>query len=251
MKILLGSDLHLEFKGQQLLPDLPEYDVVVLAGDIGSGVEGFKFAMNYFPSDKPVLYIPGNHEYYGKDFHDITYALSNLAKSSNNVHLIDFGNIVIDGINFIGTTLWTNFKLNGYKQYPLYAYKKAIGDFNVIRYKGNSFGPEHSEILYREGSRHIKEELEKNSKGRNVVVTHFMPSQEVITPFWKGNSLNPYFCNDMDYLIDQYKPELWLYGHTHDKGDKLHSNGKTRLVANPRGYPKEKKDYFKWKILEI
>ena len=86
---------------------------------------------------------------------------------------------------------------------------------------------------------------------KKVVVTHFLPSPECIIPFYQGNSLNPYFCNDLDGVINEHSPELWIYGHTHSKLDKIHSNGKTRLLCNPRGYPKENKDYFKWKVVEI
>lgn len=168
-----------------------------------------------------------------------------------NVHYLNNNEINIDGINFVGSTLWTDFKLSGYIEHKLEAYANAISDFKVIRIGDKLFTPKYCNDLHTTSCMSISGRLRNNKDGRNVVITHFMPSQEVISPYWTGNALNPYFCNDMDYMINEFQPELWVYGHTHDKGDKLHSNGKTRMVANPRGYPREKKDNFKWKIIEI
>lgn len=251
MKILLGSDLHLEFKGQQELPELPEYDVAILAGDIGNGTAGIEWALETFGNSKPLIYVPGNHEYYGKDFHIVNQQLQEYADTyKDDIHCLNPGSITIDGVSFVGATLWTDFKLNGYQNYTSDSWKRALSDFQIIRKGDNTFTPYDSCDLNYQHTNYIVDTLKQGAE-KNVVITHFLPSQEAISSFWRGNNLNPYFCNDMDDVISHYKPDLWLYGHTHDKGDIIHSSGKTRLVANPRGYPKEKKDNFKWKILEI
>lgn len=61
MKLHLLSDLHLEFSTFE--PTATEADVVVLAGDIALGTRGITWARQAW-SDKEVVYVLGNHEYY-------------------------------------------------------------------------------------------------------------------------------------------------------------------------------------------
>ncbi|MGF6350855.1 hypothetical protein QF040_005568 [Variovorax sp. W2I14] len=62
-KVLVLSDLHLEFAPFEPVPDL-EFDVVILAGDIHSPVKrAVQWAVDRFRG-KPVVYLLGNHEYY-------------------------------------------------------------------------------------------------------------------------------------------------------------------------------------------
>ena len=70
MKLLIYSDLHLEFD----VPLLPrangeenDFDVVVLAGDIHApGFRGVDWASRMFEG-KPTIYVPGNHEFYRRE----------------------------------------------------------------------------------------------------------------------------------------------------------------------------------------
>jgi predicted phosphodiesterase len=240
----VSSDLHLEFKGQQELPPLPEYDVAILAGDIGTGYSGFAWAINHFPIDKPLIYVPGNHEYYGGNYDEIQKGLSSL--DWRNVHVLNPGTITINETTFIGATLWSKLKLDGYNEYPHSAYERAISDFQVISSDQGKFSAQKMLEVNSTETQFIENELEKN--GKKVVITHFLPSKECIAPFFEGDALNPYFVNEVDHLIS--KADLWIYGHTHSSMDKKHTSG-TRMVCNPRGYPKERKEYFKWKIVEV
>jgi predicted phosphohydrolase len=262
MKILLGSDLHLEFNNQQKLPDFPEYDIAILAGDIGIGTQGVAWALDTLPNNKPIIYIPGNHEYYNHDFHEVNMYLAAWDKANERLHVLNAGTFEYEDVVFIGGTLWTDFKLPNYHDYPLDAYKRAISDFHVIKNSDHSshkkFTPEDAIHLHVGQKQYIAEELDKHVDKKRVVATHFLPSMDCIIPFYQGNNLNPYFCNDLDQIINDKAPNAWLYGHTHAPLDKLHSNGKTRLVCNPRGYPKEaedkasfRKEYYKWKVIEI
>ena len=62
MKLHILSDLHLEFSSFE--PLATDAEIIVLAGDIGKGAKGVYWARSVFP-DKPILYVPGNHEFYG------------------------------------------------------------------------------------------------------------------------------------------------------------------------------------------
>ena len=109
MKVLVLSDLHLEFAPFEPVPDL-EFDVVVLAGDIHSPAKrAVQWAADRFRS-KPVVYLLGNHEYYDGRL-DTTLAEARRDAEGSNVHLLDGDELVIDGVRFLGATLWTDFAL--------------------------------------------------------------------------------------------------------------------------------------------
>lgn len=243
MKIVLGSDFHLEHKGHSEIPGVPPCDLLVLAGDIHTGIDGLSFAESI--AKGPTIYVPGNHEYYyySKILLDEAFA----KYEHEDVMILNPGVVEHEDFVIIGATLHSNLMLPGYPYYEPEKFGPAIGDFHVT----GGWTPLFHIKRHLLELQFITQMLQKYRDRRCIVVTHFVPSMQAIAPFWKGNPLNPYFINDLDYLIDEYKPELWLFGHTHDKHDFIHSNGKTRMVCNPRGYPREKPRKFKWKELEL
>lgn len=109
MKLLILSDLHLEFALFQ--PAETDHDVVILAGDIGVGPETIAEAAHLF-AGKPIIFVPGNHEYYNTVLNECAEIMRNKAKGLG-VHFLDNDEVVIDGVRFIGSTLWTDFRLFG------------------------------------------------------------------------------------------------------------------------------------------
>lgn len=85
MKLYVLSDLHLEFSTFE--PSQADADIVVLAGDIGKGTSGIEWARNAFP-DIEIVYVPGNHEFYGTQRLEMLAAMRTEAKESG-VHLLD------------------------------------------------------------------------------------------------------------------------------------------------------------------
>jgi len=106
MRIHVLSDLHLE--EQPFTPDAGDADVVVLAGDIHNGAAGIEWAEQVF--GVPVLYLAGNHEYYDGEFDAVQAAMSAAARGSP-VDLLDCSERIIDGVRFLGCTLWTDYSL--------------------------------------------------------------------------------------------------------------------------------------------
>ena len=109
MRIHLLSDLHLEFAPF----DLPavDADVVVLAGDVHTGRNGLKWIRSAIP-ETPVIYVLGNHEFYGQTLPKLTDELQVEAEGAN-VHVLENDRIEIAGVTFLGATLWTDFAVNG------------------------------------------------------------------------------------------------------------------------------------------
>jgi predicted phosphodiesterase len=270
MRILIFSDIHTEFWKEQfgfsgkpvefpLLPDPDSYDIVIAAGDIGLGLAGFNWLEKNFPN-KQVLYVPGNHEYYKHDYFKLQEQFNNLNKLNNsNVTVLNPASLTIDGVKFVGATLWSDLRLKGYPDFPDYIFENGIADFRLIKTEAYNKGAMDSVLMreiYNNELEFIKTTLEETSveqMKKTVVVTHFVPSQLLIEPKWlqpRFQTLNPYFTNDLDYEIFDYGFPLMVYGHTHDRNDKQHPLG-TRMIGQPFGYPNENANRYDWKIVEV
>lgn len=236
MKLHVLSDLHTEFA--EFSPPDPGADVVILAGDIGVGLGGLEWAAGHFPN-LPVIYVPGNHEYYGQD---ITLIDELVTRSPENIHVLNNEAIVLDGIRFLGSTLWTDFRLNGESE-SWFARQRArslMEDFAAIKTGGHSFTPEVSVGLHDASRAWIAGQLDIHFDGPSIVVTHHLPAAMSVAKRYANDSLNPAFASNLEDIIEKYRPDLWIHGHTHEPCD--YELFGTRVVCNPRGYPREKRD---------
>ncbi len=244
MKIAVFSDIHNEFL--QWKPDIQSADVVVLAGDIHSKHHGINWAIEHF--DVPVIYVPGNHEYYGCEISSNNKKMKSIAKNSN-VHVLINDTVEIDGILFIGTTLWTDFLLYG--KYNMsgccYDAENYFSDYSKIRIKEHDryrkIKPADTQALFAESLAFIEESLTNNHQSKCVVVTHHAPSIKSISPKYNGGDMfSASFTSNLEDFIHGRNIDLWLHGHTHHNVDYIIGN--TRIVSNQRGYPNEESNQF-------
>ena len=235
MKIQLLSDLHLEHSHRHPPFVLPatDADVVVLAGDIDNGTRAIDWAEETFP-DQAVLYVPGNHEYYEADLKAASLALKARARRSANVRLLDNDELAIDGVRFLGSTLWTDFALLGQEKMnqAIAESLKYVVDFRKIRMGDDFLTPQQTVGLHRDAIAFLQAGLEKPFAGKTVVITHHAPHPNSVHPRWTGSFVNPAFVSDLTRLMG--KSALWFHGHTHDSFD-FAVRG-TRVLANPMGY---------------
>jgi len=226
MKIHVLSDVHLEFA--LLKPPVTSADVVILAGDIGVGIEGIQWAKDSF--DVPVIYVPGNHEYYDPML-SISEHKELMLESAmgSNVSLLDNDVVVIDGVRFVGSTMWADLK-----RAPSALYRCI--DNIVVDYKtsGVHFSTDYAQSLFDNNKSWLKSELIKPFDGQTVVVTHHAPSSNSLHPQYFGNPWNPCFLSDLENLMGE-NVDLWVHGHTHNNFDYVVKG--TRVICNPRGYP--------------
>jgi predicted phosphodiesterase len=233
MKIRLLSDLHTEFRLPYKTAEFAEYrgeDVLVLAGDIASGSTNTMEVINFFKAQgfPEIIYVPGNHEYYGTSFDDFNTKMAAKCANIDGVHYLNPGSVTIGGVLFVGATLWTNFADNPFSQS---AAKRGINDFRVI----GGFDVNRCAQTYYQHLDYIQNQYENRDNNKVVVVTHFLPARECIAPRWRGaNLLNDYFANNLGEYISTMSDTTWLFGHTHDATDIV--LGDTRVVANPHGY---------------
>lgn len=239
MRLRIFSDLHLEcFGGERDLPDVSA-DAIILAGDIHTGTQGLAWAAERF-SHLPVIYVPGNHEYYG---HSMSTLRAELDSEANRlgIHLLDNKSVVIGGVKFMGSTLWTDFEL--YANCPdndaALTYENAVSlmpDFRIIEQPdGITFSPEESQRLHSCAVKWLEKELHTPFAGPKVVISHHAPLADCIPDRYKGDSLSPAFASNLSRFMGQ--AALWVHGHVHETVD--FECQETRVVANPGGYPDE------------
>ncbi len=234
MKLNILSDLHLS-QGAMQLPS-NDADVVILAGDIARPAEAVAWAAGFA---KPVLYVPGNHEFYGGSLAGATAELGQLC-AGTRIHVLDSSEVHLGGVRFLGTTLWTDFRLFGGPQQQAAALEDAsrfMRDFRRIRIDETSdtlLTPTDSASLFQRHAAWLAGKLAEPHAGPTVVITHHAPSPRSIHPRFAGSLLNACFVSDAEHLVDGSRVCLWVHGHTHDSFDYA-LNG-TRVVCNPRGY---------------
>ena len=225
MKIRILSDLHLEFfrdKGTKFIESLEvnDTDVLVLAGDITT-CAGIEKCLNQFASKFPkVLYVHGNHEYYQAKRDDVVSAtIKTVLKHNSNLYWLNRNVVTIDGVRFVGTTLWFPSNEQTLK------YKNHINDFYCIE----GCNP----WVFEENAKNIKFLNDEVKKG-DVVITHHLPSFKSVHQMYERDPLNCYFVCEMDSLIIERQPAFWIHGHTHFSMD--YKIKDTRIVCNPYGY---------------
>ena len=234
MKLHVLSDLHLS-QGELPVPE-SDADLVVLAGDIARPARAIAWASRIA---KPVLYVAGNHEFYGGSIEATSDELKRLC-AGTRVRVLDGDELVVDGVRFLGATLWTDFMVLGEGEARAAAVAEAqrfMRDFSVVRMGGEPFTPQASATLFARHAAWLEARLAEPHDGPTVVITHHAPSPKSVHPRFAGSPLNACFVSDAERLIDGRRAQLWIHGHTHDSFD-YPVNG-TRVLCNPRGYAKD------------
>ena len=230
MKLHILNDLHIEFGDFE--PPATDADVVVLAGDIGVCVGGLRWASERFP-DRPVIYVPGNHEFY---HHDIALIDELKAQAADHIHVLNDDQVVIDGVRFLGSILWTDFALFGEadKFFAMQQARQQMTDFSIIQNNGQRFTPEDAIRLHTASRDWLTVMLAEPFDGKTVVVTHHAPSSQSVHPRYANDLLTPAFASKLENLMEGDRAALWIHGHMHESYD--YEIYGTRVVCNPRGY---------------
>ena len=279
MKIAVCSDLHLEFGGL-ILRNTDNADVLVLSGDIcvakdllelGSPMSKSEAIHDFFKncSDefKQVIYIVGNHEHYHGDFRDTIRDLKYNLHYLQNLHILDKETVALEGVTFIGGTLWTD--MNGEDPMTLNTIGSMMNDFRCVKNSnkkvsfrdadGNfhervaKFSPEDAVEDHKKMVDYIRHVVEGKDDQKFVVVGHHAPSKLSTHPKYQNETLmNGGYSSTLDFFIEAHPQiKLWTHGHTHEIFDYVLNQ--TRIVCNPRGYIgyEDRADAFKLKTFEI
>lgn len=193
-EILLHSDLHLE-SGPFTFPPVSAHPAVaVFAGDVCSG-DGGAAALRAM-SPLPIVYVAGNHEFWGGDYYERLAELEARAKE-HGVHFLERRAVVVHGVRFLGATLWTDYggghpALMSYGLYGMRDHQaitaarwwtaknrarfvQQFGEDALGTFEGK-FNPLLALELHRKTRAWLKRELAKPFAGPTVVVTHHAPT---------------------------------------------------------------------------
>jgi len=241
--IALHSDLHLELQHRPTgwLSTVP--GILILAGDISyiNHVERLLIELIDRHAELQVIYITGNHEYYGSE--DMLKAEDELKASLetyDRIHFLQCDTVELFNIRFIGCTGWPRMLSLGKdkQQQASHVVGKFINDFYQIGMGDRTFTTDDCIELGEQHYKWLEQTLATpTSCEHTVVVTHFAPSLNVANPKYPIDEMSAYFCSSFDDLIKTYQPNIWAFGHTHANFD-LHM-GPTRILSNQHGYGKE------------
>lgn len=227
MKLRIVSDLHVEFQrdgGFSLLQEitLADFDVLIVAGDLCSakGLYAALCTVCDAAGDKPVVYVMGNHEGYGKSWRAAFDEVRRCSADRSNLVFLENETKTVDGVKFLGCTLWCP-----HPGEPI----DSDGYMADYRYISDIY-----ENVAHERWKLSRAFLEKEVEPGCVVVTHHLPHPRSIAKQYEGNLLNRYFLHNLSPLVERGGAQLWVHGHTHTSMDYV--AGSTRVVCNPFGY---------------
>ncbi|MGE5862337.1 MAG: metallophosphoesterase [Nitrososphaerales archaeon] len=252
MKIKYGSDIHLEFR-DCVIKNTDNSDVLILAGDIlvcelYHTVDFGLFIDICCDEFNHVIMVFGNHEFYHSSFKTAIPELKKKCSRLKNLYILDQESVIIDGINFVGATLWTDCR----KSNPsaICTIKNSMNDFVYIK-NGKTI---KNDLIFGEilvDSKLTPEDTiieHKNSLNKfdelitdlpTIVVTHHAPTFNSIPDEFKHlYELNGGYASDLsEFILDRPSIKYWIHGHVHTKLS--YNVGDTIVLCNPRGYPNQ------------
>lgn len=267
LKIAVASDLHLEFEPLHLR-NKESAQVLVLAGDVLvaedldrlppttspyanshnlgtrqlSAKRYHQFLKQVTGEFPHVMAVAGNHEFYHGNWYKHLEVLRETYAQYPNIDFLEQDCVVVQGIQFIGGTLWTD--MNRGDPLTLHATRDLMNDFRVIRNDQAGYrklSPHDTVQRHRDTLGYFK--LLLQNKQPTVVVSHHAPTHLSVHSKYRGEGVlnGAYFSDLSDLILDNPHIKLWAHGHMHDACEYL--VGDTRVVCNPRGYPSENQQF--------
>lgn len=247
MKVAYGSDFHFEFYSEKRMYQIMknwgfdhDTELIIIAGDLHVGAEKVIQCLEFIwkSYDIPIVYVPGNHEYYDSSFEAENNKFMEHGLVQKGYTILLNGCCIFGGVMFAGCMG----NLDGSWELINCGIHGSLNDFHMISdFKDRVIRGETERTT-------LIHNLEYNRGDKTVVITHTMPSPKCISGKYKGSYLNPCFANDWEREMVDYKPEYWICGHTHDVSTmKLHN---TDILINPMGYPHESKKWD-WRYFNV
>jgi len=235
MKVKIVSDQHLEFRASNgqyrkyfnaIYPKTGETaDACVVAGDFDIiGARSRAFFQEICDRERQVLYVPGNHEYYGcASMHSVDDILHEFEEELSNLRILRTGEVFeFAGTRFLGDTMWVP------KTPDLILSAAQVNDSRYIP---------HLLAEIDERYRQFIAWLSKELRPEDVVITHHLPSERSTPAVHRQSAAQPWFVAFGAESLLAKGPRAWIHGHTHERCDYVLNE--TRIVCNPVGYPNE------------
>ena len=131
----------------------------------------------------------------------------------------------IDGVHFVGGTLWTNF--NNMDAGTMDQARSCMNDYHTTDMQPEDTLEEH--LQTREWFGRCLPML----RGPVFMMTHHAPHPKSVKGRYSGSE--GMYSTDMTRFIEQHDNILWwVHGHVHETSD--YKVGQCRVLANPHGY---------------
>ena len=237
------SDLHLEACEYGGVPDLGEGEILILGGDI--------LCARHFKTNGPlhevyddflqkcvknfdyVLYVLGNHEFYGYNYEGTWNVLKEHLPPT--IHLLENDYVKIKDWVFLGCTLWTDFRNENALE--MMEASRFLNDYKTIRIGSNyrKLRPEDTLGFHKKSKLFLQQKLEQFKDTKTWVLTHHSPSCQSIHPKYKMETTNGAYASNLDDLILS-NPQIKYFSHGHTHESMNYFIGDCRVICNPRGY---------------
>lgn len=253
MKAWIVSDLHLEFGEPFSETPPPGTDVLICAGDLLTGgiVPSLEWLAANIAPLIPVVFVAGNHEYYGGSVQEAIRDARLLRERYPNIHFLENEAVDVGDVRFVGGTLWTDFRILGRDpELAMAAAQAGMNDYRKVKFSKQpfkKFRPIHAYRMHHQTRSFLSSSLGEQRKV--VVVTHHAPSGRSIAPESSGDPLSACYASDLDGLVIEKAPALWVHGHVHHSVNYV--IGQTRVISNPRGYPGESSGFDPGFVVEV
>lgn len=215
--ILLGGDIHYR-------PDL----LAAMVRDIRATQR----------DDTRIIVVPGNGEYAYSELGEARRQYREAVQSVPGAVFLDDEAVVLpSGLRVIGSTLWCLIAEDDLDGYSAMLAGEGLQGVDDIRLGDRFLTWRDTNDLHRAARSFLAGQLRGLSaaeRGRTVVCTHFWPTMRPWTDRPGGPDVEWYqqIGADLDELIAECGPAVWLCGHAHTTHQV--TIGSTRIASNPR-----------------
>lgn len=242
MSVLVVADLHLDMwlqAGRDPFAALPpeflaSLEGLLVAGDLSNKPKVrwphmIRHLTRYIAPGRIHL-LPGNHDYYDHVLHGDDRLAAICADAG--VNFVQKSVINIGNTRFLCCTLWTDFALHGDPARAMTAAQRVMNDYKYIRHGAVDFRrirPSDTAIVHATHRAWLEDRLSEPFPGRTIVVTHHCPHPDMIGE--QRSDTDPIYGSNLLPMIDQYKPDAWLFGHTHFRVEAMVGRTQVRNVS--------------------
>ena len=200
-------------------------DIIVAAGDIGIYNQGIDWLKSL---NKPVIYVAGNHEFYGHEYHD-TLEMIRAQCIGSQVRFLDNNRFIFQGVRFFGSTMWADLYVDGDEKAA--ALGETLNDFKKINLSDRCFDTQDFSQLHQVSKQWLEKELPSRFQVKQL-------SLLIMRPHYGAGMISPNalkklaYCNDLKSLLHEYDIAAWFHGHVHSTVDYRISGA--RILCKPQ-----------------